>query len=552
MRASLRCEVPIRHLFIHAEIGWVESRPELGDLCREAQRGDGLVNNVLVLGLFPGLAEAGAANVLRWVRSLGLCNDSGELTRMGLRAAESDRVAVPEEGVFSVWYLEHPLTGPWLLHIRRERMDWSRWGQEELCELPSGFPRDKGAWRSVIEKDTEFHVYDVVAPEGEVPVCAMGSEEKRAELIWDLDFVAGTNRWHLAGAEREFETPGESRDGLDLSALFGRWVAETRDALGSWDRGKRRLLVRPGQLSEPERATFRAARDFPCVQVPSAGEYRDVHVLDIPLAPPSDPEATAWARQLLDHRAAHGECLTWPEIRQEFGRIVHGSPLDEYEVVLPSADDLLTEQHRAGNRAAYWRLASVLDLAPLPVPDWQCGELRLTKGQARGVARNAPDRIAIRMGERAAVAAVLAQFLAGAQPSRVVLCDRYVRGDSNLRALAVFCRALQESSPGCRLEVVTLARDTARRTVEQGIAPVFRTYEEVFGPGGKALHDRYLLVHAGSGHPFIWWMSNSLLDVSLPEQADPHTPGVWRELLANRCTLQEVSPALSRLAGERA
>jgi len=546
VKAVLRDKLPVRHLIVHAEVAWFEQRPELGALCRAAIESRGVVDAELVQAMFPGLGEVGAENIRRWARALGLVKDSGDLTAWGRSAAENDRVAIPEEGVYSIWFVDHPLTGAQLLHIRRERMDWNRRLQDEVDTLPPGVPL-KRSWMSVVEDGVEFRIYDFPAGKGESPVCVYGAESVEAELVWTLDFLGNANHWHLTGhLGRRFQSQDATYAGLDLPDLFGRWNREAGSAGEEWHPVRQRLLVRSAGLDRGERERFLADRTFSQVSVPGIGRFGEVKVEDIPLGPRDDAEAAEWARQLMIDRTERDGYRAWPEIRRDFGAVVLGTPLEEHDVSLPSADVLLAERDRADSRAAYWRLAAVLDLAPVPVPDWLRGELRLAKDGPEDGTPHDRGRVTIRMGERLDVTTVASRLTDGATPRRVILCDRYVRGNGNLRALTVFRDAVR-----CPIEVVTRSTDPEqRRAVERASGSRVRDYSEAFGSGSRELHDRYVVICPHQGHPYVWWMSNSILDVRLPDDAGPSTPGQWRELIAVRFRPEDVSPQVAALARE--
>jgi hypothetical protein len=396
-----------------------------------------------------------------------------------------------------------------------------------------------------LDKELEFRVYDVPDGAGERPECVLGPDEIRAELIWHLDFAENKSKWQVVGrlGKQPFESPEDPYD-LDLAEIFGRWQRDEGSADEQWDQRRGRLRVRPKAIDPSERKRFLADRDFRQVSVPNVGRFGPVQVRGIPLGPRDDDDATAWALRLMEDRTDEDGYLPWPEVRQKFGDAVLGTPLEEHRVTLPAADDLLNLRDRSDSRAAYWKLAAVLDLSPVPIPHWLRSELRLDKGRAGAKSSGDREQVVIHMGERLDMQTIAKWLTGGEAPQRVVLCDRFVRGSSNLLALSVFRDAVR-----CDIEVITMVRDEEmRRDVERACGARVRDYSDVFGDTRRQLHDRYLVVCPTQERPYVWWMSNSILDVRLPDPAEPSTPGLWRELLAVRSHLDDVSSQVAALA----
>lgn len=135
------------------------------------------------------------------------------------------------------------------------------------------------------------------------------------------------------------------------------------------------------------------------------------------------------------------------------------------------------------------------------------------------------------------------RLLSGVAPRRVLLCDRYVRGDDNLDALKLLVAALRAATPNVAVDVWTGDEEADFKKVQTitGVAP--RSYREVFG---RSLpHDRYLLVLPGQGQGFGWHLSNSPIHARADVKGSgPETPLRWKDLAATRVSADELEPAL--------
>lgn len=141
------------------------------------------------------------------------------------------------------------------------------------------------------------------------------------------------------------------------------------------------------------------------------------------------------------------------------------------------------------------------------------------------------------------------RLLSGVAPRRVLLCDRYVRGDDNLDALKLLVTALRAAAPNVTVDVWTGEEDADFKKVQAITGASPRSYREVFG---RSLpHDRYLLVLTGQGQGFGWHMSNSPIHARADvKSAGPETPLRWKDLAATRVSADELEPALRQwLAG---
>ncbi len=550
MRTVLTTEILVSRVAVFAEMAWMERRPELGLLCRTARDQGNRITVATVQAALPGLPDAGANNVIAWCRMLGLCDARGGITALGEDVAERDEAPVPEQGVYGMWLAQHPVIGRRVLAA--ERLASTRDQRfDSIGRLD--FEPDRGrTFRSVVDPKERFLVRDLPTNHGQSGGIE-GQTNARCRLRWTLDFDRERDSWQLDGmievpqgggkyAMRALQHDAES-DGLDLWSLAANWAASSFSAFGQWQTDLRRLAVSFQGLSDAEQDRFCKTISLRRVEIPGKGSYDNVSLEDVPIGPASAADAQRWSLSRLDrHLTSSPGYRSRAEIRDLFAELTEGTPLERFEPTLPAHDALL---HQASNDSErFWSLAAPVDLSPFPIAADELTSLRIgspaspTGPEPAGVVR-VPYRGGWTMRRLAD------RLLAGASPARVLLCDRYVRGDDNLAALALLVAALRATNPRVSLEIWTGEDEADFDLIRSITGGTTRGYRQTFGR--NLPHDRYLLVKPATGQGFGWHMSNSPLHARADVQgASPETPLRWKDLAASRVNADELEPVLRR------
>lgn len=538
MKVHLSSDIPVSRVTIFAEMAWFERRPELGVLCRAARENGNRITVSTVQAALPGLADAGANNVIKWAETLGLCDRSGGLTKLGTEVAEHDEAPVPEQGVYGLWLVEHPLIGRRVLAAERVAANRDQ-RFESIKQVSVAVERGK-PFRSVVDPKARFAIRDLPSNHhqgGAVP----GSTNAKCRLRWTLDFSAARDQWQLDGT---IEVPqGNGRhtmgplkhepepDGLDLWQTL-EFIATDLRQFGEWDRKKRFLAVAASSLQRDEAHTFRRSFTVLRLELPNKGVYENAKFEDVPLGPRTAFDAQQWAMALFERDfATRPGYRSRAEVRTRFADLVEDTPLEDFGVTLPSHDELLKQA--GDDRARFWALAASVDLAPFPTSLEDLGALRI--GATAASAPVVPEvtnvvRVPYRGGW--SMRRLVDRLLTGAAPHRVLLADRYVRGPENLRSLKLLIGALRVSAPDVVVDVWTDDTDPDFKKIQAitGTAP--RSYRETFGHNTP--HDRYFLVLLGEGSGFGWHMSNSPIHARGETAATPDAPLRWKDLMATR------------------
>ena len=135
------------------------------------------------------------------------------------------------------------------------------------------------------------------------------------------------------------------------------------------------------------------------------------------------------------------------------------------------------------------------------------------------------------------------RILNGASPVRVLLCDKYVRGDDNLESLALLVRALRSCQPSVAIDIWTSEEDADFNKIATITGSRPSSYREAFVKSFP--HDRYLLVVTNTGEVVCWQMSNSPLHARPDiKDASHEAPLRWKDLFAANLPTDELMPAL--------
>ena len=555
MRAELTVRIHVEKFAAFAELAWLERRPELGLLCRAAVEADTPITAALVQSVLPGVSDAGARNIQRWAAYLGLCDRRGGLTGLGERVAMTDEAPLPEQGVYAMWAATHPLLGRRVLHARRLTSTRDQ-RFEEIVPLP--FEPDQGvAFQSLKDPARRFIVRDLRPNHGQAGCIRRGCDSDLV-LRWTWELVdSASERWELDGRLDTGQLPdpvqhaAESAN-ADVWALFASLAERELRDIGAWGRRDRALAVSFSDLDAGAVETFRTSARLERVEVRGYDRFDQVDIKEIPIEPASDLDAQEWAVARLATKLGEVGYRTREDVRRLWAERVEDTPLEPFRPALPAHNEML--KAAANDPAAFWSLAAPVDLSPAPVPDEVLDEL-VAAGPPPAPSSADPGESMVRVPHRAGwtMRDLVGRLIDGEASGRLVLCDRYVRGQENLVALRLLKETIDAVATGTKLEVVT-DRAPDQRNVDAiraivGSAP--RTYSQVFGSSRSAHpHDRYLLVDVGKDS-FAWQMSNSPLDARADNgiQPDPDTPLRWRDLTGVRLSLAELPRDLARLVG---
>ena len=550
MKVVLTSEIPVSRVATFAELAWLERRPELGLLCRTATENGNRLTVATVQAALPGLADAGATNVIKWAETLRLCDTSGGLTKLGSEVAEHDEAPVPEQGVYWLWLVEHPVLGQRVLAA--ERVTSNRDQRFNSIE-PVAVEVDLGkVFRSVVDPKERFIVRDLPSNHDQSGA-VRGTTNTNCHLRWTLDFSAGRDQWQLQGTIERPQAGGKHAmgpikhepepDGLELWRTL-ELISTALRQFGDWDSTKRLLAIPASTLKGNEARTFRRSFTVPRIELPKKGVYQNAQFEDVPIGPRNAVDAQRWAMELFERELTEKPAYrSRAAVRTRFAELTEDTPLEAFGVTLPSHDELLKQA--LDDRARFWALAAAVDLAPFPTSQEDLGALRIgAPAASTPVPTPAEQTHVVRVPYRAgwSMRRLVDRLLTGAAARQVLLADRYVRGEGNLNSLKLLVEALRASAPSVVIDVWTDDAEADFKKVQAitGTAP--RSYRETFGHNTP--HDRYLLVLPGQGRGFGWHMSNSPIHARGEVSATPDAPLKWKDFMATRVETETLRPEL--------
>lgn len=531
----MRCEL-VQPLDVHrfaafAEMAVYVKRPEMQALCRTALKAGCVITHEVVRSVLPDASDVACRNILDWCREIGLCDGRGGLSEAGEQAAsEEGEAPLLEQGVYAMWGVEHPVLGGRILHWERIRIDRNDEGTP--APLPMTIDR-RQVWRSVITGQG-FEMRDLPSGNSEPLGYTDPQHQSTCEFRWALDFRAGSSQWMLAGriAGGRDGDPGSIRSTptdrpCDLRTLADRWMRGVHPAEGRWNMQHRRLDVAfKDSLEEAVRQTFQTTVRLPEVEGPDGDAYEDVRIADVPVGPATPDDARRWMLWRLRRRLTEPGYRSVDALNADYAAVTESTPL-EAMTAAPEPEEILKEARN--ERPVFWRVAAGIDLTCEP---------RALTAAAKKVApsaKSSPASVRLVRNSNLSMQELLSRLLGTDHPRRVLICDRFVRGDGNLACLKLLYDALRQQHVNARLLVLTDrdAEDPKQATrIQQVVGEVPMWYEQAFGPKrAEQPHDRFLLVDAGDTR-LAWQMSNSPLDARpLPgKAAATDTPLKWRDL----------------------
>ena len=546
MKVVLSSQIPVERIAVFAEMGWMERRPELGLICRAARDNGNRISLSTVQTALPGLQDAGATNVISWCRMLRLCDTQGGLTALGEEVAETDEAPIPEQGVYSLWLAQHPVIGRRLLAVER-RASTRDQRFEDVQPLPIEPDRDK-VFRSVVDSKERYQVRDLPTNHKQGG-CLIEKTSATCRLRWILDFDTACDHWQLDGmieapqgrgryVTKPMEHTPESA-GLDLWRLAESWGSGPLSAFGRWNPNSRRLEVAFKGLTEEEQDCFRKTMKLDRVEITGKGVFQNATLEDTPIAPMDKDEAQEWAmsctgRYLLMKPGYRSR----GELRQLFADLTDGTPLEMYSPSLPSHDKLVGGQLYTKKPELFWSLTAPVDLSPRPVASDELAAFRIGT-PATKVISEIPGVLRIPYRGGWSMRQFIDRVMAGVEPRKVLLCDRYVRGVANVEMLKLFVQSVHTINPSATIEVWTSDEEADLKQIQKITGTLPRAYREVFGRNFP--HDRYLLVHPSKIAGFGWHMTNSPLHAradNMDITAD--SPLRWKDFAGTRVSPDEL------------
>lgn len=363
MKASLKTSIPCKSVTLFAVIGRAMHRPELGLLCKAALP-QGIVTSSCIAKLLPGLSDQGVLNLRRHLEHLELCDRNGALTRQGREVASGQKVLLKEQGVYTLFFVKHQLTGTRPVHLLRERPGDRSFGRDQATELPSWVKEDAHrAWTSLLDPTCTFALQELPSSGGQRPLCHE-KDEAPCSLSLEVDLSTGQGGWTLQGACYPLAGQGKKSFRSPLSPVSLDPALLRRDLLPSYDELRGFVPVKYDASFQRSRPFDRDVSLSSCY-LEEAGDFSEGNISSVPLGPASSADARAMAAELLKERLDKEPGPIPPARYTELSSaILATNPLPIFGLRPPSAEEFLVPLSSQKSRRTYWHLASAHDLAP--------------------------------------------------------------------------------------------------------------------------------------------------------------------------------------------
>lgn len=557
MQIELRRDVLLQRWQVIGELATFEKRPELQLLFSKAQE-RGRLGLEVIEAVLPGLGPGGARGLEDHLRRLELIDDSGALTSQGRDAAESGLVPIPESGLYELVLGTDPIFGTRIFNVVRLEAQ-AAGGPAPTAQPLYGLPTDVRfpSW----EDDQTWMLRRLVAPRGEAAKAHL-IDNRRIQLVLHIDpHRADHSDWQLSERFRsntgEHDVPERPEQGpkLDAWSLFESWF-QVAAKFGRWDPETRTLRVEfdPEKLDQDARTRFHMTLTLVNVDVPSLDRFAACTVTGMPIAPLDGAEAQKWAIwMLLDAvRAEATAYVSRSDLLHRLYDLIIDTPLEEFEPVLPSHEDLVREASKDKDQALAWRLRAAVDLHPSAEPTEWLSRVSLKQPPPVNEGTNAV-LLTIAPKERRSMAwLVRALSVAGAK--KCVIYDKHI-DHRTLPVLRALVEALRADSADLHIGIVTrVANDPAGNALGKELRQLVGSEPLDIRKlsTGPELHGRYILYGEGRS-PSTIHATHSLVHAR-PEPGvsidtiDLKTPLIWNDV---NFTLQSKTPDQLRTAWEK-
>jgi hypothetical protein len=364
MKAMLRGEVPLLDLSVLAEVAVWERRPEFQRLLASASP-SGVLTESLAESALPGLTPSAYRNLLTTLTHLKLIGPTGGLTAFGQVCVSTGESPAWELGAYTFLVARHPCSGVQVLGFRREKADGLDQRYSDLGQIPSWFqPSADYIWSSAFGDGGRFAIAKILGHNNLPPQCRIHSGST-AELEWSLDLDSGANSFVIRGtvgggsgaASIAFETAPAKVPEDEVLRYFAQW--EPR-----WDPRNRRVMITYDNVGKDSGLDgFTRDLSYKKVQAGPRGEFQDVEVQAVPVAPVSTAEANRWAQTLALARVSNNDQFISPaRWKALWDAVVTGTPLQGNCEPAPDADSLVNQSNMFNTRLR-WLLAAGADLS---------------------------------------------------------------------------------------------------------------------------------------------------------------------------------------------
>lgn len=309
--------------------------------------------------------------------------DSAQLTPKGLQVLKTKQHEIRERGLYHIWYTHNDeLLGTRPILLQRDtafnapaHKIWKRDKDAAYSEFQVKEPLEIRVLDEVYSGQKsvqEQKPFNLIALQPEV-ICE-SEQESTLNLVWKIDLNSSDIR--LGGKLNKLIFNQNKKPELqpeEINFSFNRYHEHLPKLMqliadrfpGNWNSTQNRMQCDLTQVKDISQAvqTFLINRHNVDKLHSEFGNYTDVVVQSLPIAPSEEIDAQQWHNFWL--RQYHGKGYRSPvEAKYDQARWLDHPAIETYNLPLKEQQSLLDELSREKDSSAYWHIAAMTDLTP--------------------------------------------------------------------------------------------------------------------------------------------------------------------------------------------
>lgn len=463
-------------------------------------------------------------NIQSYLRTIGLIDDTNNLTAKGEQVKNTGHFASAESGKYQIWVVKNDeLVDDYILGMERKKVhDDSRklLGihlkniRNEYFNLHFREYRNRDKSLSINEKLVKIKDLGRSNP----VIGIRTNDEKTVLLAWEFD----DNKQELSLAGDLFKTQIKQKleeKNISLSELLSEILPS------EWDSSQQRLKVELDGLNHKAVEKFILPQHSLDIKRGNYGPFPEAVLHQIPIMPASDNIAASWLSRLIEMEATEKYLLP-EEFEYKIEKLSQRNPLDVFKLSPPDIEEVMQETKRT-NSAAFWNLAAPNDLNPF------------SKAQEK------QNKIfTLLPGVKYTFESIVFKLMPQKTILQLIIVDRYVERANHQQSFEALVKGVREAQN----EEVPTTLYTLARSKNDYIPELTNISVKDFSKIGHLDHDRFLLFRLENEDWLIWTVTRSVDYLKFPKNTsmDFQTEGICEDSVTfSRVSMRALSSKLS-------
>lgn len=520
MKIELQTNTPIYQFSTINTLSIFQSRPEIARLVQEAEKGYRHITKDIVGRVLHLDPDAQYDNIIQYLETLGLCDSSGFL-KPNVPIQDS-KVPIPEYGSFQYWYFKNEGLGTYFLHA--DYVDAPSLLSDEIESAL--LTLDQKTFQSVCDKEKLF--LPEISKNTKIGPVTKGSISLKISLTEErayLELHGKIQNKIINQEQKEFN--------LDWISMVDVWLKNV-DSQINFDSTHNIVRVPFSFVKED----ISALKDFKMVislgtisseNIFDIGTFKNVILRDAQIAPKTEPDAQKWVENLFFQKLEKlSTYISRDELIHLFIECIDGTPLENFQLELPSTKELIAKLERNNKKMQVWYLRAASDL-----------NLQLNENERYIYGVSSSDNIhrskeTFHMkNSEISMFELLNVLLDGTSPMKALVIDKHAYQASNAANLHLLIKTLKEFVPNIQIDIVSPKNDKEKIKSANKIGnmkKVSAESSETFFQNGKAPHDRYIYFQINKHNGFGWRLTHTLLHPKANQSTTPEDILRWEPI----------------------